>query len=94
MVVPYLPKKCSSCELKSDSLKKCSACKQVAYCGADCQSLDWKYHRPVCESFRAGRKQRGPETIGCPFILSLPESQCNYDNIVKMALKFARCVFM
>ena len=91
VVVPHQSTKCASCGAKNKSLK-CSRCKQVVYCGPQCQSADWKFHRPNCELFKTGRKQRGPETVGCPFILSLPESQCNYDNIVKMAVKYARCV--
>ena len=29
-------------------LKKCSKCKVVAYCSRECQTMDWKRHKPVC----------------------------------------------
>ena len=30
-------------------LKRCARCKQVAYCGAECQKAGWKVHKPTCE---------------------------------------------
>jgi len=28
--------------------KKCGQCKQVSYCGRECQRKDWKQHKPKC----------------------------------------------
>ena len=30
-------------------LKRCSACKRTAYCGADCQRIDWPAHRAAAK---------------------------------------------
>jgi len=38
---------CSHCG-KEGGLKRCSRCKQVSYCGADCQKAAWKEHGPLC----------------------------------------------
>lgn len=40
------PKQCSQCGAP-DSQFKCS-CKQVYYCGAECQNKDWKQHKSKC----------------------------------------------
>jgi hypothetical protein len=36
-------------------LKRCSACALAAYCGADCQRLDWRRHKPECRAAAAAR---------------------------------------
>mmetsp|Transcript_6353 Transcript_6353/g.12586 ORF Transcript_6353/g.12586 Transcript_6353/m.12586 type:complete len:184 (-) Transcript_6353:7-558(-) len=33
------------------TLKRCSQCRQVAYCSVDCQKADWKRHKPDCLRF-------------------------------------------
>ncbi|CAG2175237.1 unnamed protein product [Oppiella nova] len=33
-------------------LKKCAKCRQMYYCGKDCQTMDWKYHKKECKVFR------------------------------------------
>jgi hypothetical protein len=40
-----------SCEKDHKNLK-CSKCKQVMYCGKDCQVEDWKRHKPECRQRR------------------------------------------
>src|SRR4051812_5588564 len=35
-------------ELGDDELKLCKACKEVAYCGKECQKADWKEHKKTC----------------------------------------------
>lgn len=32
----------------SSSLKRCSYCKTIVYCNADCQRAHWSHHRPEC----------------------------------------------
>eukprot|EP00742_Colponemidia_sp_Colp-10_P004646 GILJ01004957.1.p1 GENE.GILJ01004957.1~~GILJ01004957.1.p1 ORF type:complete len:535 (-),score=53.71 GILJ01004957.1:37-1641(-) len=40
---------CAQCGKSSAKLKKCSLCKQVAYCNVDCQRAAWKEHKPRCQ---------------------------------------------
>ena len=41
---------CNSCRRGGDiQLLKCSRCKTVMYCSADCQKRDWKAHKPSCK---------------------------------------------
>lgn len=42
---------CAACrkpEPKNSKLLKCSRCKEVDYCGKDCQKKHWKDHKNVC----------------------------------------------
>ena len=39
---------CSNCGKQRASLKRCSRCKQAAYCSAGCQNAAWKGHRKTC----------------------------------------------
>ncbi|KAL3941334.1 MAG: hypothetical protein SGARI_000639 [Bacillariaceae sp.] len=42
---------CAACgkrETNGRKLKKCTACRQVAYCNVDCQKANWTTHRPEC----------------------------------------------
>ncbi|KAJ3748505.1 hypothetical protein DFH05DRAFT_1554447 [Lentinula detonsa] len=32
------------------AVSKCSSCKEFWYCGAECQKLDWKEHKPICKN--------------------------------------------
>ncbi|KAJ2924609.1 hypothetical protein H1R20_g12480, partial [Candolleomyces eurysporus] len=42
-------KKCGRCgRTSTESLKVCSGCAQIAYCGPDCQKRDWKTHKRSC----------------------------------------------
>ncbi|KAM7252931.1 hypothetical protein ACFE04_025549 [Oxalis oulophora] len=40
--------KCDGCFASTSSIKKCSACHTVYYCGSSCQKLEWKLHRLEC----------------------------------------------
>jgi tetratricopeptide (TPR) repeat protein len=46
---------CGHCGQK-DALKKCSRCKVVRYCSADCQKRAWKEHKPACKAAKSSRK--------------------------------------
>jgi hypothetical protein len=43
-----LKETCSHCGKQSPTLKRCSNCKQVSYCGAECQKAGWKKHKKKC----------------------------------------------
>ena len=40
---------CAACGKGGDSLKKCTACKLVKYCGADCQQAHRPQHKKECK---------------------------------------------
>jgi len=40
---------CTIC-LTPNATKVCSKCKTKRYCSKECQSLDWKQHKPLCGS--------------------------------------------
>ena len=39
---------CSHCGKKRAVLKRCSVCKQIWYCGLECQNAGWKKHKKAC----------------------------------------------
>jgi len=39
--------RCGVC--KKETSNKCSGCRTVYYCGAECQRADWKCHKPNCQ---------------------------------------------
>ena len=41
-------KDCKNCGEKEKELLKCSRCKKVYYCGADCQRKNWPSHKLIC----------------------------------------------
>jgi len=41
---------CKKLESRDKEYKSCAGCKQVVYCGADCQKADWKAHKKVCKA--------------------------------------------
>ena len=44
---------CDYCGKDDDgTMKKCNACKQVRYCGRDCQKQGWRAHRPRCRKYQ------------------------------------------
>lgn len=40
---------CSGCFKPSAKILKCTRCKHVVYCSPECQKLDWKEHKPICD---------------------------------------------
>ena len=44
---------CGYCGKADDgSMKKCNGCKQVRYCGRDCQKQGWRAHKPQCRKYQ------------------------------------------
>jgi hypothetical protein len=52
-------KMCSACGEKSDTLKKCTACKCVWYCDRDCQNKHRKEHKKECKRIKLVLDERG-----------------------------------
>lgn len=48
--------KCCVCETEGAALKRCSLCREVAYCTVACQRKHWPEHKLVCK--RKGKKNR------------------------------------
>ncbi|CAB3404658.1 unnamed protein product [Caenorhabditis bovis] len=46
---------CNYCLTKTQALKRCSACRMMAYCSPQCQKNDWRQHRPECKAIVARR---------------------------------------
>jgi len=44
------PQKCGYCENVGD--QKCSACRAISYCSAECQKKHWKEHKVRCKEVR------------------------------------------
>ena len=65
------PKSCAECGLVSDEdCSKCTACKTVAYCSADCQRKHWPIHKPDC--LRAQGKEV-PDKVAAKALRKLEE---------------------
>ena len=43
---------CAQCGKHRATLKRCSHCKQVSYCGATCQNAAWRGHRKSCATLK------------------------------------------
>ena len=44
---------CGYCGKADDgTMKKCNGCKQVRYCGRDCQKQGWRAHKPQCRKYQ------------------------------------------
>ena len=50
---------CSACGKKSDSVKKCTACKCVLYCDKGCQNKHRKEHKKACKRIKKELEKRG-----------------------------------
>lgn len=52
LILPSAPSRtqvCAHCLARAASLKRCTACKSLAYCSPACQKADWKSaHKPEC----------------------------------------------
>jgi hypothetical protein len=49
MAIPFL-KHCEQCHRPAKNL--CSNCKAVYYCGRECQTKHWKFHKPGCTAVK------------------------------------------
>jgi hypothetical protein len=47
--LPVVPAECAYCRVVTPSLKACTKCRMVKYCGEQCQKLHWADHRSLCK---------------------------------------------
>jgi len=52
---------CKTCSTETNL--RCNRCKQVYYCGKECQRKDWKegYHKRICRSTKEKEKEEKEE---------------------------------
>jgi hypothetical protein len=50
--------KCETCG-KRDDVKRCAKCTVIGYCGAACQTSNWKEHKKICAQLVAMRETGG-----------------------------------
>ena len=48
--VPSSDKLCTYCRLKLSKVMTCSGCRNVSYCGIECQKKHWKVHKSYCRN--------------------------------------------
>ena len=48
-----LERRCEFCKEFAGTLRLCSACKSVYYCGKEHQTIDWPKHKLECKQFAA-----------------------------------------
>ncbi|KAL5013935.1 hypothetical protein ScPMuIL_008205 [Solemya velum] len=79
------PTKCAACKKLcplNAKLKRCARCFKVGYCDQQCQKEHWQLHKQNC--------QKIPESVGYPFILSIPESRATFSRLCSLMEAFAR----
>ena len=52
--------RCQSCCCVND-LRRCGGCRQVWYCGDDCQRADWASHRAECKAKKGTTRPPGED---------------------------------
>lgn len=48
---------CNYCNAQGHKLLRCSRCKAIYYCNADCQAKDWERHKVYCDPESVGIKR-------------------------------------
>jgi len=71
---------CAYCHADANPMRPstiCLRCHRVSYCDETCQKFHQQKHQDDCLSSLFDYF----ETVGIPFVISLPESQLNYQNV-------------
>ena len=55
---------CASCGKPTDGTQRCGACRAAFYCGAACQRLHWRAHKPLCAAAAAAPARADPADPG------------------------------
>ncbi|XP_074644524.1 ubiquitin carboxyl-terminal hydrolase 19-like isoform X2 [Tubulanus polymorphus] len=85
LLPPLTITKCSYCKHEcppGGKLKRCTRCFKAAYCDQNCQKNHWRTHCTYCKHI--------PESVGLPFIISIPESQATYSRLTRTMEQYAR----
>ncbi|KAK7077081.1 Ubiquitin carboxyl-terminal hydrolase 19 [Halocaridina rubra] len=85
MMIPNPPTRCAFCSRNAapgSKLRRCTKCFKAGYCHQLCQKNHWTTHKIHCKLV--------PEPVGCPFILSLPESHATYSRLTRIMEGYAR----
>ncbi|XP_059505664.1 ubiquitin carboxyl-terminal hydrolase 19 isoform X3 [Stegostoma tigrinum] len=84
LLIPNVPtNKCAACQKPQqpdEKLRRCTSCYRVAYCNQTCQMNHWSDHKNQCRA----------ENIGCPFIISVPESRLTYSRLSQLLEGYSR----
>ncbi|XP_067908310.1 ubiquitin carboxyl-terminal hydrolase 19 isoform X2 [Heterodontus francisci] len=84
LLIPNIPiNKCAACQKPQqpdEKLRRCTSCYRVAYCNQTCQMNHWSDHKNQCRA----------ENIGCPFIISVPESRLTYSRLMQLLEGYSR----
>ncbi|XP_078059866.1 ubiquitin carboxyl-terminal hydrolase 19 [Mustelus asterias] len=84
LLIPNIPiNKCAACQKPQqpdEKLRRCTSCYRVAYCNQTCQMNHWSDHKNQCRA----------ENIGCPFIISVPESRLTYSRLSQLLEGYSR----
>ena len=54
---------CAACFEQAAAMKQCAQCKEVHYCNATCQRVDWLRHKPSCQLSPAEAERLARELI-------------------------------
>ncbi|XP_046561089.1 LOW QUALITY PROTEIN: ubiquitin carboxyl-terminal hydrolase 19-like [Haliotis rubra] len=79
------PLRCSHCRKPAAAgmkLKRCTKCFKVGYCDQACQRSHWQVHKSSCNVI--------PDPVGCPFIISIPESRATFSRLGKLMEAYSR----
>ncbi|XP_027144152.1 ubiquitin carboxyl-terminal hydrolase 19 isoform X2 [Larimichthys crocea] len=85
--VPNIPiSKCAACMKppgsEEDKLKRCTRCYRVGYCNQACQRTHWPNHKGLCRP--------NTESVGLPFLVSVPESRLSYSRLTQLLEGYSR----
>ncbi|XP_033230929.1 uncharacterized protein LOC117182020 [Belonocnema kinseyi] len=58
MLLVFYPNECFICKATS-SLKRCSRCNMISYCGKEHQMQHWKFHKDICKEIFNILKEKG-----------------------------------
>ncbi|XP_041129479.1 ubiquitin carboxyl-terminal hydrolase 19-like isoform X8 [Polyodon spathula] len=78
--------KCAACQkppqAEDKKVKRCTRCYCVGYCNTACQRTHWPIHKNQCKPY--------VENIGCPFLISVPESRLTYSRLAQLLEGYSR----